>query len=214
MRAAPIVLGLVAVAVVAGGVALASKSSRPGVFEVTGKSGTQYRVVAVKQFMMPNGQRQAFMDLFVGDLRILRYTQLDEDMESRILIGSPLEQNDPRILIALRDFGVRFEGGPAVAHLVADTGGKLPDGQIVVSPGLWQATADVGFPKSLLVSAAVIRDALKAQGWRQVNVMTSAPKDWPLSREGNYFIEAIWSGNPRIFALPSEVKDIRSRALA
>jgi hypothetical protein len=215
MKAGAVVLGVVALVVVGGGIALAAgSSSKPGTFEVTGRSGSQYRVVFVKQFPTDNGGKISFWDVFVGDARILRYSQIDNDTGSRVLIVSPLEQNDPRILIALQDFGVRFEGGPAVAHLVADPGGKLPKGQIVVSPGAWAATVDVGFPKSIVVSVALIRDSLKAQGWQQVNVMKTAPKDWPLSREGNYFVEAVWTAAPRIFALPAEVKDVRSRALA
>lgn len=210
-----LVLGVVAAVVVVGGVALAASSgSKPGAFNVTGRSGTQYRVVFVKAFTLPDGRKQSFWDLFVGDARILRYAQLENDTDSRVLIVSPLSETDPRIPIAMSDFGVRFEGGPTAQLVSSVTPASLPKGQIVVSPGAWIATADVGFPKSLVVTKDLIAGALRDQGWRQVNVMTEAPKDWPLSRSGNYFVEAVWPGQPRIFQLPDEVTDIRSRALA
>lgn len=216
MKGKAIALGVVALTVVGVGVAVAASKGPPGgEFDVTGKSGTRYRVKFVKQFALPDGRKQAFWDLFVGGQRIVRYSQLDADRDSRVFIVSPLAPTDPRIGVAMSDFGIEFAGGP-LAELVAGTPAPaaLLAGQVVVSPGAWMATADVGFPKSLVVSAALIRDALTQQGWRQVNVMTTAPKDWPISRNGNYFIEAVWSGAPRIFQLPSEVVDLRSRALA
>lgn len=194
----------------------ASSSSKPGEFEVTGSSGTTYTVKFVKAFKLEDGRKQSFWDLFVGPLRVVRYSQLEDDKTSRVFIVSPLGPTDPRVGVAMSDFGISFAGGP-VAELVSSTkpqSAPLLAGQIVVSPGAWMATADIGFPKSLLVTAALIRDALKEQGWTQVNVMTSAPANWPISKQGNYFVEAVWNKAPRIFQLPAEVVDIKSRALA
>jgi hypothetical protein len=216
MKGSAVVVGLLAVTVVGVGVAMAASSGdKPGSFTVTGKSGTVYTVKFVKAFSLPDGRKQSFWDLFVGPLRIVRYSQLENDRDSRVFIVSPLGPTDPRVGVAMTDFGITFVGGP-VAELVSTTATPAPllAGQVVVSPGSWMATADVGFPKSVVVSAGLIRDALKEQGWRQVNVMTKAPANWPISKEGNYFVEAVWSGAPRIFQLPSEVVDIRSRALA
>jgi len=218
MRGKGLAVGVIALVVLGAGAAMAygSSSSAPGEFEVTGRSGTVYKVKHVKAFALDDGRKQAFWDLFVGGNRILRYSQLDADRDSRIFIVSPLGPTDPRVGVAMEDFGIRFAGGP-IAELVSSTkptSGPLLAGQIVVSPGPWAATASVAFPKSLLVNASLIRAALQEQGWRQVNVMTEAPRDWPLSRNGDYFVEAVWSGKPRIFQVPPEVVDIRSRALA
>jgi hypothetical protein len=216
MKGSAVVVGVLALTAVSVGVAMAASSSdKPGSFSVTGKSGTAYTVKFVKAFTLPDGRKQSFWDVFVGPLRILRYSQLESDRDSRVFIVSPLGPTDPRVGVAMADFGITFVGGP-LAELVSTTATPAPllAGQVVVSPGSWMATADVGGLKALVVSASLIRDALKEQGWRQVNVMTTAPANWPLSKNGNYFIEAVWSGPPRIFQVPAEVVDIRSRALA
>lgn len=216
MKGSAVVVGVLALTAVGVGVAMAASSGdKPGSFSVTGKSGTAYTVKFVKAFTLPDGRKQSFWDVFVGPLRILRYSQLESDRDSRVFIVSPLGPTDPRVGVAMTDFGITFVGGP-LAELVSTTATPAPllAGQVVVSPGSWMATADVGGLKALVVSASLIRDALKEQGWRQVNVMTTAPANWPLSKNGNYFIEAVWSGPPRIFQVPAEVVDIRSRALA
>lgn len=230
MKGKALAFGLVAVAALGVGIAAAASSkSTPGEFVVKGRSGTTYTVKFVKAFDLKNtgafitssgdssdARKQVFWDVFSGDQRLVRYTQLDSATDTRVYITSPLGPTDPRVALVMDDFGIKFAGGP-VAELVASTKptpAPLLAGQIVVSPGAWMATADIGFPKSLIVSASLIRDALKEQGWTQVNVMTKAPSNWPISKNGNYFVEAVWSRSPRIFQLPSEVVDIRSRALA
>lgn len=186
-------------------------------FDVQASSGHIYKVRFVKAFETESGN-QTFWDLFTPDvnepLRILRYSQLEDDINSRIFITSPLTDNHPAIDAAMRDFGIRFEGGP-IAIQVSDTAPppQLLPGQVLVSPGHWMATVDVGFPKNLLVSASLIKAALEEQGWRGVAVFTSVPSFWPLSKEGNYFIEANWDKSARIFQVPSEVVDLKSNAV-
>jgi hypothetical protein len=185
-------------------------------FHVTANSGTEYDVTLVKVFDTEGG-KQTFWDLFVGDDRIVRYTQLDDDMNSRVYIASPLSQSDPRLDRALRDFGIRFEGGAVSSDMpevvLASDVHTLP-GQLMVMPGEYLATVAVPFPKSLVVSASLIKGALQEQGFRQVAVFTSAPSSWPISKDGDYFIQCVWSGEPRLFQLPKEVTDLRSRGEA
>jgi hypothetical protein len=185
-------------------------------FNVTANSGVNYDVTLVKVFDTEGG-KQTFWDLFIGDDRIVRYTQLDDDMNSRVYIASPLAQSDPRLDLALRDFGIRFEGGAIsddMPEVVLASDVQTLPGQLMVLPGEYLATASVSFPKSLVVTAALIKGALQEQGFRQVAVFTSPPADWPISKSGDYFIQCVWAGQPRLFQLPKEVTDLRSRSEA
>lgn len=186
-------------------------------FNVQASSGLVYKVRFVKAFETESGH-QTFWDVFTPDinepLRILRYSQLEDDTNTRIFISTPLPDNHPAIDAVMRDFGVRFEGG-AIATLVSDTAPlpQLLPGQVMVSQGHWMATANIGFPKNLIVSASLIKAALEEQGWNRVSVFTSLPSHWPLSKEGNFFIEADWTKNARLFQVPSEVVDLKSNAV-
>lgn len=223
-NAAKLILG----AAVVGGVALAVSrasakddagptppdSTSGPVFQVTADSGAVYEIHFVKAFDTESG-KQSFWDVFDIQGRILRYSQLEDDTNTRIFIVSPRGPNDPAIDLVMRDFGIRFEGGP-IAVPVSDTAQvpQLQAGQVLVSPGHWMATADIGFPKNLIVSASLIKAALEEQGWRRVSVYTSVPNFWPISKNGNFFIEADWDKTAHIFQVPPEVIDLKSNAVA
>jgi hypothetical protein len=191
----------------------------PGpVFDVTASSGAVYQVQHVKTFDTESG-KQSFWDVFDIQGRVLRYSQLENDANSRVFIVSPRGPNGPGVDLVMRDFGIRFEGGPisdpipeAVLVNNPDSIKVLP-GQVLVSPGVWMATADVGFPQNLVVSAGLIKAALEEQGWRQVSVYTDAPPSWPLSKNGNYFVEAVWNQEAQIMSVPPQVVDMRSNSL-
>lgn len=188
------------------------------VFDVTASSGAVYQVRFVKAFDTESG-KQSFWDVFDIQGRVLRYSQLEDDTNSRIFIVSPRGPNGPGVDLVMRDFGIRFEGGPVsdpipAAVLVNNPEGvKLLPGQILVSQGAWMATADVGFPQNLVLSAGLIKAALEEQGWRQVAVFTSPPSSWPISKNGNFFVEAVWSRDAQIMSVPPQVVDIRSNSL-
>lgn len=189
------------------------------VFPVTADSGAVYEVHFVKSFDTESG-KQSFWDIFDIQGRILRYSQLEDDTNSRIFIVSPREAGDefgrgrdPSIDLAMRDFGIRFEGGPVVTPVVAIEEIKTLPGQVLVTEGHWMATADIGFPKNLIVSASLIKAALEEQGWSAVSVFTTVPEFWPISKNGNFFIEGNWNKPAKIFAVPSEVVDIKSNAI-
>lgn len=183
-------------------------------FDVQAQSGIIYKVRFVKAFETESGN-QTFWDIFTPDanepLRVLRYSQLEDDINTRIFVSSPLPENHPAVDQAMRDFGIRFEGGPIFIPAAQTT--TLP-GQVMVSPGHWMATASIGFPKNLLVSASLIKAALEEQGWRNVAVFTSVPKFWPISKDGDYFIEGDWTRDAQFFQVPSEVVDLKSTAVA
>lgn len=188
------------------------------VFDVTADSGAVYQVKFVKAFDTESG-KQSFWDVFDIQGRVLRYSQLESDTNSRIFIVSPRGPNGPGVDLVMRDFGIRFEGGPVSdpipeAVLINNPDAvKILPGQILVSPGHWMATADVGFPQNLVLSASLVKAALEEQGWRDVAVFTSAPSSWPLSKNGNYFAEATWKQDARVMSVPPQVVDIRSNAL-
>lgn len=189
-------------------------STEGPVFHVTASDGHSYVVKFVKAFEVEAGH-QVFWDVFDTEgNRLVRYTQVGEDDNTRTFIVSPLGVGDTHLDEAMKDFGVHFEGGPIATPAVA-TGDELRvlPGQLLVTPGEYLATIDVGFPKSMVVSASLIKGGLKDQGFRQVAVFTSAPKDWPISKDGNYFVQAVWDKSPKIFNVPGEVVDIRSRGL-
>lgn len=180
------------------------------VFTVTANSGAVYEVHHVKTFDTESG-KQSFWDVFDLQGRVLRYSQLENDTNSRIFIVSPRAMNDPAVDLVMRDFGIRFEGGAVAIPATQTT--TLP-GQIMVAAGHWMATVNVTFPKSILISASLIKATLEEQGWKQVSVYTSVPQFWPISKNGNYFIEANWDRPAQIFQVPSEVVDIKSSAQA
>lgn len=188
-------------------------------FEVTASSGAVYLVKFVKAFDTESG-KQSFWDVFDIQGRVLRYSQLESDTNSRIFIVSPRGPNGPGVDFVMRDFGIRFEGGPVSEPISDSVLVSNPDsirilpGQVLVSQGHWMATADVGFPKNLLVSASLIKAALEEQGWKRVSVFTTPPSTWPLSKNGNYFVEADWDRNAQIMSVPPEVVDMRSNAVA
>lgn len=237
-------LALVGLAVVGGGLFAASKagafdgllgngddagptppdSTDGPVFTVTANSGAVYEVRFAKAFETEAGH-QTFWDVFDIQGRVLRYSQLEDDITSRVFIVTPRNQGDgsgrnrdPAIDIVMNDFGIAFEGGQTIdddtAAIVLTSGMAVPTGQTMVSPGHWMATADVGFPESVLVSASLIKGALEEQGWKRVAVYTSPPSDWPITKEGNYFIEGDWDGPARLFSVPSQVVAMRSNAVA
>lgn len=237
-------LAVVGLAVVGGAVFAASKAGAFGsgddagptppdstdgpVFTVTANSGAVYEVHFVKEFDTEAG-KQTFWDVFDIQGRILRYSQLEDDINSRVFIMTAREEGDeqgggrdPSIDLAIRDFGLDFKGGPIGAPEVILASGSngvpmLPQmgpGQTFVSPGHWMATADVAFPKSVLISASLIKAALEEQGWRHVAVFTSPPQFWPISKDGNYFIEADWDRPARLFSVPPEVVQMKSNATA
>lgn len=219
---------LLILGVVGGGLALAASSAHASsgddtdpippdstdgpVFTVTASSGAVYEVHFVKSFDTESG-KQSFWDVFDIQGRVLRYSQLEDDTNSRIFIVSPRGPNGPGVSQVMNDFGIRFEGG-VVAIPASDTQPQIVPGQVLISAGEWLGTADIGFPKSLLVSASLIKAAMQEQGFTQVSVFTEAPKDWPISKNGNYFVQALWEGPPKIFKVPSEVVDLKSNALA
>lgn len=188
------------------------------VFDVTADSGAVYQVRFVKAFDTESG-KQSFWDVFDIQGRVLRYSQLEDDTNSRIFIISPRGPNGPGVDLVMRDFGIRFEGGPVSdpipeAVLINNPDSvKLLPGQVLVSQGHWMATADIGFPQNLIVSASLIKAALEEQGWRNVAVFTSPPSSWPISKNGNYFVEATWQQDARIMSVPPQVVDMRSNAL-
>lgn len=185
-------------------------------FRVTASSGRTYDVRFVKAFDTEAGHQTFYDVLDLQGNRLLRYTQFGSDMDSRVYIVSPLSMSDPRVDQVMRDFGIRFEGGANTDEMSIElaAGTKLLPGQLLVMAGEYLATVSVPFPKSVLVSASLISNALTEQGFRQVAVFTKAPADWPISKDGDYFIQAVWDKNAKIFTLPREVVDIRSRALA
>lgn len=193
------------------------------VFTVEANSGAVYQVKFVKAFETESGN-QTFWDVYDIQGKVLRYSQLEDDINSRVYIMTARAEGDesgrgrdPAIDIVMRDFGLDFKGGPIGAPEVILTGGAMPTvgpGQTLVSPGHWMATADVPFPQSVLVSASLIKAALEEQGWRRVAVFTSPPRDWPISKQGNYFIEGDWDRPARLFSVPSAVVQMKSNTLA
>lgn len=186
-------------------------------FTVQASDGTKYVVQFQKAFETEAGH-QTFWDLFdASGNRLVRYAQLDDDKSSRTFIVSPLSMTSPILDKAMRDFGIQFIGGAitdSLPNVVLASDVKTLPGQLLVLPGEYLATAVVNFPKSVVVNASLISAALKEQGFRQVAVFTSAPKGWPISTDGDYFVQCVWDGAPKVFQLPPEVTDLRSRALA
>jgi hypothetical protein len=72
---------------------------------VTGPSGQKWTMQLVKLFDTPQG-KQTFWDVFIGNARILRYSQTGELKGSRKFIGTPLAKGDARLARAAADFGV------------------------------------------------------------------------------------------------------------
>ena len=81
-------------------------------FEVKGKSGTNWTVVNVSKFQEKDGLL-SMNDVFQGNDRALRYSQLGSQMGTRKYITSPFEAGttnapgmDRLVMLASKDFGV------------------------------------------------------------------------------------------------------------
>lgn len=75
---------------------------------VTSSSGNTYTTKLVNT-VGTAPDREHIVDVFADGLRIIRYAQ-NVDTKMRRYIGSPLEETDPRVIQARRDFGVEGSG--------------------------------------------------------------------------------------------------------
>lgn len=85
-------------------------------------------------------------------------------------------------------------------------------GQIRIDRGSYVANVDVPFPASIVATPSVIKQGLEDKGFSNVRVSESAPSNWPLSSDGDYFVTASWQNSAKVFDLPDAVTEHRKVA--
>lgn len=73
----------------------------------------------------------------------------------------------------------------------------------VVTGRKYRAIMSVGFPFSMMASEPAVRKEAEDLGFSDVKVFTDRPSDFPGTRRGDYYLEAMWSSPSTSIARPN-----------